>query len=134
MPLTNTQYDQIFRQYEEKQRRSRHEREQRLAYVYEHIPKYRTLEEETASLSVTYGKKLLLEEETSLEDLQSALASLKDQKRRLLLDAGLSEDYLEPIYACPACQDTGYINNENAAASNRQRSPFSMSSPAFRKC
>ena len=111
MPLTNTQYDQIFQKYEENQRQSRRERERRLAYVYEHIPKYRALEEETASQSVIYGKKLLLEEETSLKSLQNTLVSLKEQKKQLLLESGLPENYLEPIYVCPSCHDTGYIDN-----------------------
>ena len=63
MPLTNTQYDRIFRQYEEKQRQSRLEMQRRRDYVYEHLPKYRELEDETASLSVAQGKKLLFGDE-----------------------------------------------------------------------
>ena len=43
MPLTNTQYDRIFRQYEEKQRQSRLETERRRDYVYEHFPQYLSL-------------------------------------------------------------------------------------------
>lgn len=110
MPLTNAQYDRFFRQYEEKQRQCRLETERRRAYVYERIPKYRELEDETASLSVTQGKKLLLGDDTALSNLQNALADLKEQKRRLLLEAGLDAAYLEPVFSCPACQDTGYID------------------------
>lgn len=33
-------------------------------------------------------------------------------KASLLESAGLSPDYLEKVYDCPDCQDTGYIGNE----------------------
>ncbi len=112
MPLTNTQYDRIFRQYEEKQRQSRLETERRRDYVYEHFPKYRALEDETASLSVAQGKKLLFGDETALKKLRENLAALREQKKKLLLDAGLPADYLDPIFVCPDCRDTGYVNRE----------------------
>lgn len=112
VPLTNTQYDRIFRQYEEKQRQSRLEAERRRDYVYEHLPKYRELEDETASLSVEQGKKLLSGDETAMDRLRENLAALKKQKRRLLLDAGLPANYLEPVFSCPDCRDTGYIDRQ----------------------
>ena len=112
MPLTNAQYDRIFRQYEEKQRQSRLETERRRDYVYERLPKYRELEDEAASLSVAQGKKLLSGDESALEELRESLASLREQKGRLLLDADLPADYLEPVFSCPDCRDTGYIGRE----------------------
>ncbi len=112
MPLTNTQYDRIFRQYEEKQRQNRLETERRRDYIYEQFPKYRELEDKTASLSVEHGKKLLSGDETALDSLRESLAALKDQKKQILLDAGLPADYLEPVFSCPDCRDTGYIDRE----------------------
>ncbi len=112
MPLTNTQYDRIFRQYEERQRLNRLETERRRDYVYEHYPKYRELEDETASLSVAQGKKLLLGDETALNKLRKSLADLKRQKEQLLSDAGFPVDYLEPLFICPDCRDTGYIDRQ----------------------
>ncbi len=100
MPLTNTQYDRIFRQYEEKQRQNRLETERRRDYIYEQFPKYRELEDKTASLSVEHGKKLLSGDETALDRLRESLAALKDQKKQILLDAGLPADYLEPVFSC----------------------------------
>lgn len=112
MPLTNTQYDRIFRQYEEKQRQNRLETERRRDYVYAHLPRYRELEDETASLSVEQGKKLLFGDDAALSRLHGSLASLKEQKKQLLLDSGLPADYLEPLFSCADCRDTGYIERE----------------------
>ena len=41
MSLTNTQYDIILRDYENRQLNNRHELERKTAYVYEHIKEYR---------------------------------------------------------------------------------------------
>ncbi len=112
MPLTNTQYDRIFRQYEEKQRQSRLEAERRRDYVYKRLPGYRELEDETASLSASQGKKLLFGDDAALDELRQNLAVLKKQKKQLLSDAGLPADYLEPVFVCPDCRDTGYIDRE----------------------
>lgn len=110
MPLTNTQYDQILHEYEERQRDRRHELERRREHIYSSIPGYRALEEKTASLSVAQGKKLLSGEEGALENLRTALADLRAKREQLLSEAGFPKDYLEPPFVCPDCQDTGYVN------------------------
>lgn len=56
MPLTNIQYDRIFRQYEERQKENRLETERRHACVYESIPEFQKLENAVASLAVAQGK------------------------------------------------------------------------------
>lgn len=112
MALTNAQYDQILHQYEMKQLNSRRQVERKLAYVYEHIPGYRDLEDAVAAISVAQGKKLLAGDNDAMEDLRDALAELSGRKAQLLEDAGLPADYLAPVYECPDCKDTGYIDGQ----------------------
>ena len=112
MPLTNIQYDRIFRQYEERQKENRLETERRHACVYENIPEFQKLENAVASLAVAQGKKLLSGDEKALDALRKSLADLKAQKEQLLLDAGFSVNFLDPVVCCPDCQDTGYIGRE----------------------
>ena len=49
-----------------------------------------------------------------MEDLRDSLAELSGRKAQLLEDAGFAPDYLEPVYECPDCQDTGYIGSKPA--------------------
>lgn len=109
MPLNNSQYDSIIRTYEEKQNRNRHLLEERRAYVYAHVDGYKELDESISSVSVEQGKKLLAGDESALDELHILLRNLSAGKSRLLQAAGLSADYLEPVYDCPDCKDTGYI-------------------------
>ncbi|MCM1253100.1 MAG: ATP-binding protein [Clostridium sp.] len=112
MSLTNTQYDTILRDYENRQLHNRHELERRTAYVYEQIPGYRGLDDKIASVSVSYGKKYLDGDENAMEELKSILAEIAAQKKTLMENAGLPADYLAPVYTCPDCQDTGYIGSQ----------------------
>lgn len=45
----------------------------------------------------------------SAEELERESLALQEKRRALLVQAGYPEDYLDPIYACPRCRDTGYV-------------------------
>ena len=47
-----------------------------------------------------------------MEELRNCLAGLSAHKAQLLTDAGLPADYLEPVYECPDCKDTGYVDGQ----------------------
>lgn len=108
MALSNTQYNSIMRLYEQRQTRNRHARDERLHFVYTHVNGYRTLDESVATLSVSQGRKMLNGDVNALAVLREKLRQVTRDKRRLLEDAGLPVDYLEPLYDCPDCKDTGY--------------------------
>lgn len=110
MALNNAQYDSIIREYEEKQTRSRHLLEERTAEVYARVEGYRELSESVAAVSVSQGKKLLEGNDHALEDLHASIRNLILMKKQLLAGAGYPTDYLEPVFDCPDCRDTGYIN------------------------
>lgn len=110
MALNNAQYEVIMRKYEDRQNRNRHLLESRTAEVYQKVEGYRELSESIAAISVTQGKKLLEGEEHALEDLKASIRSLSSMKEQLLIGAGYPTDYLEPVYECPHCKDTGYID------------------------
>lgn len=111
MALTNSQHDSIMRSYEEKQNKSRKLLEERTAYVYQNVEGYQELDESIASVSVSQGKKLLLGDDNALIELKNMIAEFSSMKKQLLISAGLSEDYLKPVYTCPDCKDTGYIDH-----------------------
>lgn len=112
MSLTNSQYDAIMHEYEERRSLHRQELEERLQSVYENVPGYKELEDKTSSVSVEFGKRLLRGEVLPKEDLAKELAQIAAQKQMLLVQAGYSRDFLDMGYTCPDCKDTGYIGNE----------------------
>lgn len=109
MALTNSQYESIIRDYERTRDANRYLLESRKEQVYQTLPEYWDLEESVSSLSVSAAKAMLGGDEQAPGRLHENLLKIKQRQRELLLSAGFSADYLEPIYRCPQCKDTGYI-------------------------
>lgn len=63
-------------------------------------------------LAVQYGKKLLNGSEKAVSSLKKELSILRSSKEGLLKSFGFPGNYLDPIYDCPNCHDTGYIDNK----------------------
>ena len=111
MPLSNSQYNALMRMYEEKQRKSRYLLEQRKDAVYQQIPEYEELDHQVSSTSIAQARKMLSGDSNALSELKEKLAWLSRQKTSLLTAHGYPADYLEPVYECPLCKDTGYVDN-----------------------
>lgn len=112
MPLTNAQFDSIKRIYDERVMENQAELDRRRAYVDANVDGYRELDEAIASMSVQYARKKMQGEDVSSADLKKVIADLKSQKKALLISASLPEDYLDPIYTCKDCKDTGFIDGQ----------------------
>lgn len=112
MGLTHSQYDAIMRDYEQKQLHNRTLLEEHYENVCQRIPEYKDLDDSIAVLAVQYGKKLLNGDEHAVGSLKEELTLLRSKKFRLLAAAEFPPDYLEPLYDCPDCKDTGYIGNQ----------------------
>lgn len=112
MALSNSQYDTIFRIYEQKQRNNRDLLDKRRQTVYNQIPELENLHNSLSLLGVNQARKLLNGDEHALQELKEERKRLTDQKTTLLTSAGYPADYLEPIYDCKDCRDTGYIGNK----------------------
>lgn len=112
MALSNSQYDAIMREYEDTRLYNRQLRDERLKEVYDNVTGYRELDQSTVSVSLDIAKKRISGEETDHSDLHELLGELKSMKQSLLTGAGYPADYLDPIYNCPDCKDTGYIDSE----------------------
>lgn len=112
MTLTNSQYDTIRREYDAKQLKNRRILEKRKQEVYTKCPAYEDAVNAISRLSLEYGKKIIDGEPGSAEAYHKALAALSKKKTELLLQSGFPTDYLDPVYDCQDCQDTGYINGQ----------------------
>ena len=112
MALSNSQYDAILRTYEQKQRNKRDLLYKRRQTVYNQIPELENLHNSLSLLGVKQARKLLNGDEHALQELKEERKKLTDRKAMLLTSAGYPADYLEPIYDCADCRDTGYIGNQ----------------------
>lgn len=111
MSLSNAQYESIIKGYERTRDFNRHLMSERQSEVYRLLPEYQELDASVSSISVSHAKMMLSGDEGALNSLRTSLAAISSRKKALLASAGLPEDYLEPIYTCSSCHDTGYLVN-----------------------
>lgn len=112
MPLSNTQYDEIIREYHATQISNQHEMEARIKEVYSKDTRLKAIDDAIASCSLFQAKKLLNGDVSALAELREMLDEYKRQHNDILRELGYSQKYLDPTYQCKDCKDTGYIGNE----------------------
>lgn len=112
MPLSNTQYDTIIREYNAKQIRNQHMADDRMREVYGKDQRLKAIDDNISSCSLAQARKLLNGDVTALSKLRSQLTEFRQQRLSILKELGYSEQYFEPSYECPDCKDTGYIGNQ----------------------
>ena len=112
MPLSNTQYDEIIREYNATQIRNQHELEARIKEGYSKDTRLKAIDDAIATCSLFQAKKLLNGDICALAELRGMLDDYKQKHKDILAELGYSQKYLEPAYQCPDCQDTGYIGNK----------------------
>ena len=94
-------------------------REERLLEVYSRVPRVREIDAalrglmgEVISASLKKGSAAKM----SLDSLGERSLTLCAEKAEALVEAGYSADYLDDVYSCSACRDTGYLNNGEACS------------------
>lgn len=83
--------------------------------IYSHIPeieridaRLRTQMTELVGLTIRGGAEL----DSALKKLEAESLELQARKAELLVGHGYEMDYLDDIYSCPKCRDTGYVGGK----------------------
>lgn len=103
------------REYSRRQAQVRRELEQRRQDAFRKVPRLAEIDREVASLSAQRARSLLQNGTGSVTDLKKEVAVLADERLALLRGNGFPDDYLEPRYICPHCQDTGYVGSRKCS-------------------
>lgn len=73
--------------------------------IYEKFPRYREIEEEERKNGFDLIRHII--ESKPIELVRERGEALQEEKARILAEAGYPQTYLDPIYTCPICKDTG---------------------------
>lgn len=113
MSLGNTKMQAILKEYDQIREKNRSILSRRRAQVEAKAPAYFDYHRQIVSLCMQRTNETLYPEAasgSSSAEYQNTLADLRASKAQALLDAGFPADYLEPVYDCPACKDTGFLS------------------------
>lgn len=111
MPLGNAKMSSILKEYDAIREKNRNILSKRTAEVQKKAPEYFDHHKQIISLCIKHTTSALFPEQTtdSEASYQEQLYTLRHAKELALTNAGFPADYLEPIYDCPVCHDTGYV-------------------------
>ena len=112
MPLSNAQYEEIMREYNERQLHNRHIMTQRRQEAFRKVPRLQEIDGAIASTAVEKARLRLNGDTSAVDSLRSELTTLIAEREQLLLANGYAKDFLDPVYTCPDCKDSGYCNGK----------------------
>jgi DNA replication protein DnaC len=113
--MTNSDFNRILRTYDTKQAKNKQIQKQRQEAVFAQLPQLKELHKQISSIglkSIRLAMQNPMNKDIYEHELIDGLRSLKAKKEALLQAHGYPADYLEAIYDCQECQDTGYVDNQ----------------------
>lgn len=112
MALTNSQYDEVMRHYDEIREAHRHEQKDHLEEVYRKIPEVKSMDDEVSTLSLMAARARVRDPEYSLSSYHQSIRELSTRRASLLAAAGYPSDYTELHFDCPICHDRGIVDGK----------------------
>lgn len=111
MQLLNEQFSFLYSDYDKTQLKNNRIHLMRQKEIREKIPAYRQLEDQMRETSVLAARAALEGSHESMRELTKKTEQISREKKELLTQYGYPENYLDPVYTCPDCHDTGYIGD-----------------------
>lgn len=112
MAFSDSQYDELMNTYYQNQIENQIALKERKQEIYKKIPRIQEIDQTIASSSIDAIRAKLQHGTDKVSDTKEQNHILIAEKKDLLRSHGYPVDYLQPIYTCPLCQDTGRIGNE----------------------
>jgi DNA replication protein DnaC len=115
-------YTALFKEYEVNRDKASYEMARRKNEIYAKLPRIRQIEEEISKTGSSLMKIFYNAEDknASLEELRKRLDELKKEKSDILVKNGYSPKYLNNLYICEQCKDTGYVGNQKCHCFNQR--------------
>ncbi len=102
-------HQKIEAEYRQIRLQNQEERKRRTELLYAKIPKLKELEEETYRAYARLTAQLF-ENGADAEENSKKIQELQQEKKKLMRQAGYPEHYLDTIYTCRECQDSGFVH------------------------
>lgn len=106
---------QLFYTYQRAREQALEECRLRQEAVYARFPRLREITEARKALTYQLGRSLLAQEDpqSTRKAYAANMQALLREERALLKENNIPPAFLEPVWRCDACQDTGYVTGED---------------------
>ncbi len=113
MGISSTQYRDIMFQYDQTRTRNQRKLDDRYEELYRRFPELKKIHDKLVELSISQARLELLKPDqakSEAKEYASKHAALVARKAEILRENNYPANYLDPIYQCRDCRDTGYID------------------------
>ena len=112
--------DEILMRLDQRRSSAKKDQNKRREEVYDKIPEIKEIDDKLREVTILAIRNNIHSTDdkegvgsiAALAELQKKNDILSAKKRKLLIEHGYDEDYLEIRYICPLCKDEGYVNGE----------------------
>lgn len=112
MGLTTAQYNRIMHLYGQRQLNNHRLTEERRSTIYGKYPVLKELDDRITSLYARLARIRITQDPSGSYSLEEELTAAKAERLQLMKEASIREEDLLPVYTCPDCKDTGYIDHQ----------------------
>lgn len=115
MSVSSAQFKSLLRDYDLRRTINAQELRSRHDEISEKVKEIKDIDEAIAAKGIETSKLIIGDPENRaiyLQKLKTALDQLKEEKWNVLTKYGYNKTYLDPIYDCETCQDTGYVGDQ----------------------
>ncbi len=107
--MSNGLLKEVLNDYARRRQENQWEEDRRLKEVENKVPQVAKLVEDRRVFFFDQLKKAINQAEEDIVDAEKMIDEYNKQIRDELVKGGFAEDYLQPIYDCNLCKDTGYV-------------------------
>lgn len=93
---------------EKNEETAKHRREK----LYHDVPEIDAIDRKIAVRMLDMTKKAISGNTSTVASTKDEVLNLRMKKAELMTKNGFPQDYLEDIFTCPICKDTGYVNGK----------------------
>ena len=115
MPISESDFKQILAGYDARRKQASYDQDLRIQNIYRNIPEIQAIDREIENFGLTAMQRYLAspgDPKTLVQNIRQRVDELVHRKELLLTSAGYPKDYMEILYECPLCKDTGYVEHQ----------------------
>ncbi len=108
-------YSEVYRELERLRDSNAKKRDERVRQVYSQIPRIKEIDDLLYSQSINIARLALDggDFKARTQEMQEMVQALNSEKAVLLKENGFAPNYLDDIYSCEKCKDTGFVKVDN---------------------
>lgn len=104
--------EEILQEYDKTRLSNKRRLQERTEEVFKAVPALEQLAQESKLSYLAAARARIADDQETATKLQQENRIRTERKKQLLINAGYPSDYLDPIYECKDCKDTGYIKEK----------------------